>query len=264
VRGSIACPGPETMRYGGNTSCLEVRCGRDLLILDAGTGLRALGQKLVGSGSLDADLFFSHTHLDHITGLPFFAAAFDPANRFRFWAGHLEAGMTLRSVLNHMMTAPLFPVPVDIFQAKIEFKDFRAGQELRPRPGVLIRTRPLNHPNGATGYRIEYNGKSICYVTDTEHSGSGLDRNILELIAGADIVIYDSSYTDEEYPKYKGWGHSTWQEGVRLCEAAAAKRLVLFHHDPSHDDPFMDRIAEIAAKQRPGTLVAREGMTLTP
>jgi phosphoribosyl 1,2-cyclic phosphodiesterase len=264
VRGSIACPGPETTRYGGNTSCLEVRCGRDLLIFDAGTGLRALGQKLAGAGPIDADLFFSHTHLDHIGGLPFFAAAFDPTNSFRLWAGHLESGLTLRGVLDHMMTAPLFPVPVDIFQAKISFKDFRAGEDIRPKPHVLLRTKPLNHPNGATGYRVEYNGKTICYVTDTEHSGAGADPNVLDLIAGADIVIYDSTYTDEEYPRFKNWGHSTWQEGVRLVEAAGAKRLVIFHHDPSHDDPFMDRVGEEAAKRRPGTVVAREGMTLTP
>ena len=264
MRGSIATPGAETTRYGGNTSCLEVRCGRDLLIFDAGTGLRALGQKLAGSGPIDADLFFSHTHLDHVGGLPFFSAAFDPANTFRLWAGHLEAGMTLRDVLDHMMTAPLFPVPLEIFKANIVFHDFRAGEELRPRPEIRLKTQPLNHPNGATGYRIEYGGKSICYVTDTEHTGQDLDRNILALIQGADIVIYDSTYTDEEYPHFKTWGHSTWQEGVRLCEAAGAKRLVIFHHDPSHDDAFMDRIAELASKRRPGTLVAREGMTLAP
>jgi phosphoribosyl 1,2-cyclic phosphodiesterase len=129
---------------------------------------------------------------------------------------------------------------------------------------VVVRTAPLNHPNRATGYRVEYNGKSICYVTDTEHAPGKPDENILRLIKGADIVIYDSTYTDEEYPKYVGWGHSTWQEGVRLCDKAKSGRLVVFHHDPTHDDTFMDGIAAAAAKARPNTVVAREGLTLSP
>ena len=264
VRGSIACPEPEMLGYGGNTSCLEVRCGDHLLIFDAGTGLRPLGRKLAEAGSVDADLFLSHTHFDHVSGLPFFGPAFVPKNRFRFWAGHLEAqGLELCDVLCEMMMPPLFPVPIEIFKADIAYKDFRAGATLSPRPGVTLRTAPLNHPNGATGYRIEYGGRSICYVTDTEHDGQGPDRTICGLIEGADIVIYDSTYTDEEYPKFKGWGHSTWEEGIRVCEAAGAKRLVIFHHDPSHDDAFMDDIAAAAEKRRIGTLVAREGLTLT-
>lgn len=252
------------LRYGGNTSCLEVRCGDHLLIFDAGTGLRPLGRKLAEAGGVDADLFLSHTHFDHVSGLPFFGPAFVPQNRFRFWAGHLEAqSLELCDVLCEMMMPPLFPVPIEIFKADIAYKDFVAGATLVPRPGVVLRTAPLNHPNGATGYRIEYGGRSICYVTDTEHNGQGPDETILGLIHGADIVIYDSTYTDEEYPKFKGWGHSTWEEGIRVCEAAGAKRLVIFHHDPSHDDTFMDGIAAAAEKRRIGTLVAREGLTLT-
>ena len=264
VRGSIACPEPEMLRYGGNTSCLEVRCGEHLLIFDAGTGLRPLGRKLAEGGAVDADLFLSHTHFDHVSGLPFFGPAFMPKNRFRFWAGHLEVqGLELCDVLCEMMMPPLFPVPIEIFKADIAYKDFVAGETLTPRPGITLRTAPLNHPNGATGYRIEYGGRSVCYVTDTEHNDNGPDQKICELIAGADMVIYDSTYTDEEYPKFKGWGHSTWEEGIRVCEAAGAKRLVIFHHDPSHDDAFMDGIAEAADKRRLGTLVAREGLTLT-
>lgn len=264
VRGSIACPEPEMLRYGGNTSCLEVRCGEHLLIFDAGTGLRPLGRKLAEGGAVDADLFLSHTHFDHVSGLPFFGPAFMPKNRFRFWAGHLEVqGLELCDVLCEMMMPPLFPVPIEIFKADIAYKDFVAGETLTPRPGITLRTAPLNHPNGATGYRIEYGGRSVCYVTDTEHNDNGPDQKICELIAGADMVIYDSTYTDEEYPKFKGWGHSTWEEGIRVCEAAGAKRLVIFHHDPSHDDTFMDGIAEAADKRRLGTLVAREGLTLT-
>jgi phosphoribosyl 1,2-cyclic phosphodiesterase len=265
VRGSIACPEPEMLRYGGNTSCLEVRCGPHLLIFDAGTGLRPLGRKLAAEGRLDADLFLSHTHFDHVSGLPFFGPVFQPTNRFRFLAGHLKTqGLELCDVLCELMMPPLFPVPIEVFKADIAYKDFVAGAVLAPRPGVTLRTAPLNHPNGATGYRIEHADKAICYVTDTEHTGLGPDPRIVALIAGADLVIYDATYTDEEYPQFKGWGHSTWEEGVRVCEAAGAKRLVIFHHDPGHDDRFMDGIAEAAEKRRPGTLVAREGMTLVP
>lgn len=264
VRGTVACPGQATVRYGGNTSCLEVRCGGRLLIFDGGTGLRPLGQHLDANGAVDADLYFTHTHFDHIQGMPFFSSAYKPTNRLRCRAGHLKPDFTLKGVLSEMMQAPLFPVPLSILSADISFEDFTVGETLTPFPGVTLRTAPLNHPNRATGYRIEYQGKSICYITDTEHVADAPDAQVLGLIAGADIVIYDSTYTDDEYPRFKGWGHSTWQEGVRLCDAAKAKRLVIFHHDPAHDDAFMDRIAADAERVRPGTIVAREGLTLTP
>ncbi len=268
VRGSIACPGHEYERYGGNTSCLEIRCKDQLLAFDAGTGLRRLGAHLKVNGTpndgLEADLFLTHTHHDHIIGLPFFVPMFDPKNRVRIWAGHLAPDSHLHDVLCRFMAAPLFPVPPKIFAANVSYHDFVSGETLEPRPGVRLRTAPLNHPNGATGYRVEFEGRSICYVTDTEHDPKKLDRNILELIDGADMMIYDCSYTDEEFSQYKGWGHSTWQEGARLCDEAGVKRLVIFHHDPSHDDDFLDGVAEQAEKLRPGSVVAREGTVLTP
>ncbi len=264
VRGSIACPGPEMNGYGGDTSCLEVVCGDNRLILDAGTGLRKLGLSLAANGACDADLFFTHTHFDHVCGLPFFAPLFMPGNRIRLWAGHLKPEYSLKQVLVEMMMAPLFPVPPEIFQAEVTYNDFNCGAVMTPREGVTVRTTPLNHPNRATGYRIEFNGHSICYITDTEHFEDGVDSKIVDLVAGADLVIYDSTYTDDEYPRFKGFGHSTWQEGVRLVEAANAKTLVIFHHDPSHDDDFMDSVAAEAEAMRPGTLVAREGMILRP
>lgn len=265
MRGSIACPGIEYSRYGGNTLCLEVRCGSRLLIFDAGSGLRLLGQHIDQSGPVDADLFFTHSHLDHVGGLPFFTSAFRPGNKFRFWSGHLQNNdMAMRDVIGRLMSSPLFPVPIEVFQADLEFKDFAPGTEIEIDDAVHIRTAPLNHPQGAVGYRVEFEGKSICYVSDTEHFEGRVDENIVGLVQDADIVIYDATYTDEEYPKYVGWGHSTWQEGVKLCDAANVKQLVLFHHDPGHDDAAMDVIARNATAERPGTLVASEGMTLTP
>jgi phosphoribosyl 1,2-cyclic phosphodiesterase len=261
VRGSIACSGPRTQRYGGNTSSIEMRCGERLLMFDAGTGLRYLGNAL-GAERLDTDLFFTHTHFDHVCGLPFFRPFFRPENRFRLWAGHLADGLTLRRVLGEFMMSPLFPVPPQVFRAGMEYREFRAGDTLEPAPGIVLRTAALNHPDGATGYRLEFGGRSVCYLTDTEHVPGSPDRNILGLIAGADLVIYDSMYTDEEYPAYVGWGHSTWQEGVRLCKAAGVKRLAVFHHDPEHDDDMLDAVARALDKEMPGSIVARDGLVV--
>lgn len=265
VRGSIACPGPDTIRYGGNTSCVELRCGPHLLVLDGGTGLRLLGNALKAAGEPPRfDLFFSHTHFDHICGLPFFAPCYDPAARIAIWAGHLGREKGIEQVLCEMMIAPLFPIPLSIFEAEIVFTDFIAGEAIRPQPGIEIRTAPLNHPNGATGYRVEYRGRAVAYITDTEHRPGKHDGNVLRLIAGADLMIYDATYTDAEYPAHRKWGHSTWQEGVRLAGAAGVKTLVIFHHDPGHDDAFMDQVAAAAAAARPGTIVAQEGLVLCP
>lgn len=263
VRGSVACPGNSYVRYGGNTSCVEMRCGDRLLIFDGGTGLRELGRTLEDGPPIDADIFFSHSHLDHVAGVPFFRPLFQAENRFRLWAGHLKPEHGLMSVLCQMMAAPLFPIPPAAFDADTEFNDFTAGERLEPQPGITVLTTPLNHPNGATGYRVEHGQRAVAYVTDTEHEDGTLDAGILKLIQGADLFIYDSTYTDDEYPGYVGWGHSTWQQGMKLAEAAKVARFVIFHHDPSHDDAFMDKIAAEADIARPGTVVAREGMLLS-
>jgi phosphoribosyl 1,2-cyclic phosphodiesterase len=271
VRGSISCAGAEYIRYGGNTSCLEMTAGGRRLIFDAGTGIRTLGLELARLAPLDIDIYFTHTHLDHISGLTFFQPLFDKRNSVRMWAGHLEAPYTLKKVVSNLMAPPLYPVSLEIFQAKVGFKEFTCGAALACGE-MAMRTAPLNHPNGATGYRVEYGGKSICYITDTEHREGERDKTIVELCRGADVMIYDSSYTDAEYPRYKGWGHSTWQEGVRLADAAGVGTLAIFHHDPSHDDAFMDGVAREAAVQRPGTvasglprvIVAHEGLSLSP
>ena len=271
VRGSISCSGAEYARYGGNTSCLEVTGGGRRLIFDAGTGIRTLGLELARLAPLDIDIYFTHTHLDHISGLTFFAPLFDARSSVRMWAGHLEAPYTLKKVVSNLMQAPIYPVTLEIFKAKVSFTEFKAGETLSCGT-VGMRTAPLNHPNGATGYRIEHGGKSICYITDTEHRPGGLDQTIVELCRDADVMIFDSSYTDEEYARYKGWGHSTWQEGVRVADAAGVGTLAIFHHDPSHNDAFMDDVAREAAALRPGTvpgglprvLVAHEGLTLAP
>ena len=262
VRGSIACSGPETLRYGGNTSCIEVKCGERHLIFDGGTGLRPLGLSLPHEGAFEYDHFFSHTHWDHIAGMPFFCPAYRPDCKIHVHAGHLTAQGGIEAALRQAMTEPLFPVPLDVFQASIDFSDFNAGATLDIGDGIIIKTALLNHPNGATGYRVEFEGRSLCYVTDTEHKPGSPDQNILGLIKDSDLVIYDSTYTDDEFPAYVGWGHSTWQEGVRLCQAAGAKRLAIFHHDPGRSDDALDKIGVEAAQQFAGAFIAREQETI--
>ncbi len=265
VRGSIACPGAGTLRYGGNTSCVEVHCGDYNLIFDAGTGLKNLGDQLIKHNTqLNYDIFMSHTHIDHICGFPFFAPAYSPKSRLKLWAGHLKPrGRQLKDIMAMLMDQPLFPITVDLLEASLIWTDFEAGETLKISDEIELQTAPLNHPEGATGYRVNYRGKSLCYVTDTEHKPGELDANILHLIRGADLVIYDCTYTDEEYPRFWGWGHSTWQEGVRLCNAAGVKQLAVFHHDPSHDDAFMETISLQLEQLRPGGgFVAKEGMVV--
>jgi phosphoribosyl 1,2-cyclic phosphodiesterase len=262
VRGSIACPSPNHIGFGGNTSCVEVSADGHRFILDAGTGVRNLGHWIFRKGPRRATFLFSHTHWDHITGFPFFAPAFHPDYEFVLQAGHLNDQGGLQRVIAGQMSNPIFPVPLEAMRSKLSFEDFKAGDCWHPEPGVTIRTAPLNHPNGATGYRIEHLGKSICYVTDTEHVPGKPDESILGLIEGADLVIYDSTYTDNEFPAKVSWGHSTWQEGVRLAMAAGAKSLAIFHHDPDHEDRFMEQIEADARTMWLGAFVARENMRL--
>lgn len=262
VRGSIACPSPHHVVYGGNTSCIEVRIGDRHVILDAGTGLRGLGHDMIRRQVTRTHLLLTHSHWDHINGFPFFAPAFKADHEITIYAGHLGNGR-IQDVLANQMANPNFPVPLDALQAQLAFVDFTAGDSFVLEGDIGVKTAPLRHPNGATGYRLEYDGVALCYVTDTEHKPGRPDRKVLDLIADADLVIYDSTYTDEEFPERVGWGHSTWQEGVRLCRAAGVRQLAIFHHDPDHDDSFMEHVEDEARRMWSGSLVARDNMELT-
>ncbi len=260
VRGSIACPESTHIGFGGNTSCLEVTAAGHTLVMDAGTGIRRLGDSLLSRNVRDATILLTHTHWDHINGFPFFAPAYDPTRNFRVLAGHLGDLGGVRAVLAGQMVEPNFPVPLETMRSGLQFEDFEAGDDVDVAPEIRVRTSALNHPNGATGYRVEFGGKSLCYVTDTEHRPGKPDESVLKLIAGADLVIYDSTYCDSEFEAKIGWGHSTWQEGVRLCQDADVKQLAIFHHDPSHDDDFMTQVEKDARKMWTGAFVAREGL----
>ncbi|TCS61352.1 MBL fold metallo-hydrolase [Varunaivibrio sulfuroxidans] len=262
VRGSIACPSSDHIRYGGNTSCVEVQAGGHCFVLDAGTGIRGLGQVLVKNKVQDIHLLMTHTHWDHINGFPFFTPAYDPKCTIDILAGHLQSKTGIQNVLAAQMDNPMFPVPLEAMQATLRFRDFIAGEVFQPYPGVEVATAPLRHPNGATAYRINHEGRSVCYVTDTEHVPGELDQTIVGLIKEADLVIYDCTYTEEEFPAKVGWGHSTWNQGVKLCRAAKAKKMVIFHHDPEHDDAFMDKLEAEAKEVWPSVIAAREGMVV--
>ena len=262
VRGSIACASPDHVVFGGNTSCLEVMADGQRIILDAGTGIRDLGRELLVSGVKETVIFLTHVHWDHISGFPFFAPAFTPGFKLDIYAGHLMDAGGVENVFSGQMANPTFPVPLSALQADITFNDFRAGENVQIFTNINIATLPLNHPNGATGYRISCAGKSICYITDTEHIVGELDQSIVSFIKGADLVVYDSTYTDAQFSEKIGWGHSTWEEGVRLCRAAEAKKIAIFHHDPDHDDKFMFDIERQAKNAWEGAVVAREQMSI--
>jgi len=262
VRGSIACASPEYMKYGGNTSCIEVQAGEHHFTLDAGTGIRNYSKAVLSDNIYDTYLLLSHTHWDHINGFPFFTPAYDPKRSIKIMAGHLKNQGGIRSVLSTQMQNPMFPIPLEAMQANLTFEDFEAGDNFKLFGSVKVSTAPLNHPNGSTGYRINHKGKSVVYVTDTEHIPGKPDQNILGLIEGADLVIYDSTYTEQEFPEKIGWGHSTWNEGVNLCKAASVKQLAIFHHDPDHTDDIMDQINDEAKAVWDGAFVCREGQEI--
>ncbi|WP_044563254.1 MBL fold metallo-hydrolase [Azospirillum sp. B4] len=260
VRGTVPCPMASHLEYGGNTSCIEVTAGRRTLVLDAGTGLRSLGKSLRSRGINDVTLLLTHTHIDHINGFPFFEPCYSTDFSMRVMAGHCQGAHCIQSVMEKPMDSCLFPVPLQKLRASLVFEDFRPGATLDLGDGITVRTAPLNHPGGGTGYRIEYDGRSFCYVTDTEHDPDRMDANVLGLIQDADLVAYDCSYTDEEFAGRRGWGHSTWREGVRLARAAGVGRLCLFHHDPDHDDVRMKAIEAEAQQEWPRCFAAREGL----
>ncbi|MBN9070639.1 MAG: MBL fold metallo-hydrolase [Rhizobiales bacterium] len=262
VRGSVPVSGAEYGAYGGNTACIELTCGGRTLILDAGSGLRQAGEALTASGVAEADIFLTHSHYDHVIGLPFFTPLYDPKIRITLWCGHMSGRMTARELLGAFMSPPWFPVEVDSCTANLAYRDFVPGDVLAPAEDIAVRTAPLNHPGGCVGYRVEWAGRAVALVSDTEHMPGTLDPVILDFIRGADLVIYDTTYTDAEMQRFRGFGHSSWQQGIRLCEAAGAKRLALFHHDPARTDAQLAAIERDARERFAGAFAARDGLTL--
>ena len=264
VRGSIPAPGSHTMKYGGNTLCVAVRNAGDLLVLDGGTGLRVLGNELMktafGRGRGEGVLLFSHFHWDHIQGFPFFVPAYIPGNSFTLY-GPSIAGVSVEDALRQQQKYHNFPVSVAEMGATLTFTELAEGQSLKIK-GIRIRNRRLNHPAGVFGYRISTQGKSVVYATDTEHY-SAPDPILLELADRSDVLIYDAAYTPEQYKDRAGWGHSTYEAGVKVAQAANVGALHLFHFDASLSDDIIDDIVKRARKDFPNSFAAREGWEFT-
>ena len=271
ARGTMASTDARTDRYGGNTACLEVRCGEQTLILDAGSGLRLLGDRLLkraakaarkGHPAQRLHLFFTHCHYDHISGLPFFGPFFDASAQVAIWSGHLEGpDKTQRMILDYMRP-PYFPVGPEVFRARIEYRDFEPGDRLEPEPGIVLSTLSLDHHDGCVGYRVDFDGRSVCYITDTTHTPGRPDQGIIDICRDTELMIYDGTYTDAEFPQFADFGHSTWEEGLRLAMAAGAKRYCIFHHRPSRSDKALDRIQARARRTLRRSWAAAEGLMI--
>jgi len=263
TRGSIPTPYPNWMKYGGDTPCIELRTSRDqLVILDAGTGIRRLGLELMRNkpANREISILLSHTHWDHIQGFPFFIPIYDKSFRLKIY-GPLRMNSKLEMRLQVQMSDLFFPVDLSTLEETMRFVEI--VEDPFEVAGLKVYPRNLSHPLGCFGYRIvDVDNKVVVYATDTEHVPGQISDDLDILARDADLLIYDAHFTDSEFPKYIGWGHSTWQHGVRLCKALNVKKLVLFHHDPSHDDAFLDRVAEEAKTILPGTIVASRDLDL--
>ena len=264
VRGSIASPGPSTVGYGGNTSCVYIEAGDRHIIMDAGTGLRQLGIDLLakgfGQGQGEAFVFVTHLHWDHIQGIPFFPPVYIPGNKISFYCSK-SFTPSLHSILKRQQAPPTFPTDADFrkLQSTIRFFRMEDGSVAHLDP-VLVKNCPGNHPGGGYFYRVDCEGKSIVYATDYEHSAKS-NKALVRFAKGADVLIYDAQYMPAEYEeKFKNWGHSTYVEGAKIAKEAGVGSLHLFHHDPNHDDKFLDELLPLAQKEIPNVVIAKEGM----
>lgn len=258
TRGSLPTASPENAEFGGCTMCVELVCGEEVILFDAGSGLPFAGKELWAKGKRDFHLFFTHGHYDHIMGLPFFLPVYKPETRLTMWSGHLGPGKTTAGMIADLMREPFFPVGPEVFKAEVDMRTFAAGDVLRPVEGLKMRTAMLNHPGGAVGYRVECAGKVVAMVFDTEHEPGEANPVVLDLMRDADLVLYDSNFTDAEFSCYRTFGHSTWQEGIRLAQAAGARRIAFVHHSTFRTDNELREIEAEAQKLFPGAFCARD------
>lgn len=261
VRGTFPAPERDRARYGGHTTCSALRLGpAAYLIIDAGTGLRGLGERIMrenGDGEIRIDLLLTHFHLDHILGLPFFAPLYSPRTVLAVRAP--GDPLAARRALAGLMDAPYFPVKLEATAARKEF--------LESKPEMIgdvrVSSCPLDHPQGSVAYRLQTKDWSLVHATDTEHPENGLDGRLASLADGVTWLVYDAMYTPEEYAAGKrGWGHSTWLAGAALARAARAKTLVLAHFNPAHTDADIERILREAGERFPRTIAASQGLRL--
>lgn len=263
VRGSTPTPQAENLRYGGNTSCVEVRINDHMYIFDCGTGFRNLGKNLVkefGQKPIIAHIFLSHFHWDHIQGIPFFGPLYSsPDNYFFFHSSSRTRG--LQRAIEEQMSDPYFPVDMSEMAAHRNFYDIEEDRIAFDE--CIVQSMWLNHPQGCLGFRIETKDQVVVYATDNEPGHPVFDKNVRQLAEGADVLIYDAQYLPEEYEAQKrGWGHSHWREAVNIVMESGAKELVLFHHDPDHDDKMVDSVVQKAREHYPKVRAASEGLVI--
>ena len=262
VRGSTPVSGPQYAEFGGHTPCIEVRCGGRLFVVDAGSGIYNLGQHHRTGLPKEVDLLFSHLHLDHTAGLPFFKpAVFDPEQVVNTYCGNL-GGESAGPALDRLFSPPLFPVTLDVLRCTFRHHGFAAGQTLTFADGTRVDTIPLNHPQGSVGYRFEHGGRRLCLIGDIEHGEPWPDPELARFVAGADLMVYDGMFTDDEYPTCRGWGHSTWQKGVELARAAGVRALAVVHLHPAHSDTALRAIEADLKAEMPTAFIARERQSL--
>ena len=264
VRGSTPTPEAAYMRYGGNTSCVEVRLGDQIYIFDCGTGFRRLGHELqreFGDQPIAAHVFVSHYHWDHIQGVPFFRPLYDnPNNHFVFHSS--SRTRCVEQVLAEQMSSPYFPINFSQMQAQRRFYNLADGC-IEMGDGIRIKTAWLNHPQGCLGFRIETKEGVLVYATDNEPGDAEFDKAVRKLAEGADVLIYDAQYLPDDYAANRvGWGHSHWREAVNVVMESAAKELILYHHDPEHTDPVLDKVVSDARNYYPKVRAATEGMVI--
>lgn len=261
-RGSLPRNSPDHIKYGGNTSCVTFRHQNQTVIIDGGSGLSLLGERLVSDHKTtgeqpDIHIFFSHFHHDHICGVPFFAPLYEPGFKVHFHAITEDAPHGFQPVLQQYMSAPLFPVEPDIFQADVMFHQHRSAQAFE-LGGITITSCPIPHPGGSHAYRLSAGGQDAVYATDTVHDPAAINQRLVTFIRDADLLIYDCTFDDAEFPDVAAQGHSTWQEGVRLCQAAQVKQLAIFHHAPQRTDTELDEIEKKAQILFEGAFVAAD------
>ncbi len=265
VRGSTPTPQKENLRYGGNTSCVEVRIAGSLFVFDCGTGFRILGKHLsqlshATQTPIQAHVFISHFHWDHIQGIPFFRPLYENhGNTFYFHSS--SRNRSLQNAIEGQMADPYFPVDMSEMAAKRQFFGIEEGQ--MDFDHCTLQTKWLHHPQGCLGFRIETPEGVLVYATDNEPGHDLFDKNVRKLAEGADVLIYDAQYLPEEYEATRrGWGHSHWREAVSVAMESGAKQLVLFHHDPDHTDACIDSIVKHAAEYFPSVRAAYEGLEI--